>query len=51
MKVKIILLSFLVNVVIFSGPPVKAFTGQQVMKGKKGDKWPYNARINFRNSW
>ncbi len=41
MKIKIILLSFLVIPVIFSGSPAKAFTGQQVMKGKKGDKWPY----------
>jgi hypothetical protein len=41
MKIKINLLSFLIIVVIYSVFPAKAFTGQQVMKGKKGDKWPY----------
>jgi hypothetical protein len=32
---------FLIIVVIFTGFLAKAFTGQQVMKGKKGDKWPF----------
>ena len=31
----------MIIVAIFSGFPAKAFTGQQVLKGKKGDKWPY----------
>jgi hypothetical protein len=41
MKIKINLLSFLIIAVILSGFPAKAFTGQQVLKGKKGDRWPH----------
>jgi hypothetical protein len=41
MKIKINLLYFMMILVIFTGFPAKVFTGQEVMKGKKGDRWPY----------
>ena len=41
MKIKISPIVFLIIVVIFSVFPAKALAGQQVLKGKKVDKWPF----------
>jgi hypothetical protein len=41
MKIKINPIVFLIIVVIFSVFPAKAMAGQQVLKGKKVDKWPH----------
>jgi len=41
MKIRTILLASLIIVVIFSVFPAKVLAGQQVLQGKKADKWPH----------